>query len=51
MERVIELALELPGELRAFQVAGMDLKYVCVHRRAEAFQVDQNFDGAVCFAC
>ena len=53
VQRVIELALELPRELRALEVAGMNRKNVHVHAQGVILQiilqVDQNLDDAVSF--
>ena len=54
VEGVVELALELPGELRAIQIAGMDGKNVGVDWVGGIFpvdfQVDEDLDQAVRFA-
>jgi len=49
MQRIKKLPLQLPGELRAIKIAGMNGKYVRVHRCRGILQVDKNFDEAVDF--
>ena len=51
MQAIVELALEVPGELRVIQVPGMDRKHVGVHWNRRVPQVDQDLDAAVIFAC
>jgi len=54
VKRVVELALELPGELRAIEIARMDREYVSVHGGRAifqiVFQIDEDLDEAVGFA-
>ena len=50
VEAVVDLALEMPGELRMIEIAGMDWKHILVHRHGGVFQIDQNLDQAVRFA-
>ena len=50
VKRVVELALKLPGELGAVEVAGMDWEHVGVHGRGWIFQVDEDLYESVGFA-
>ena len=50
VQAVVELVLQMPGELRMIEVAGMDRKHVGVNRDGRALQIDQDFDNAVIFA-
>lgn len=49
VEGVVELALELPGELRTFQIAGMNLENVGMYRDCRVLQVNQNLDDSIGF--
>src|SRR5580700_4804117 len=40
VQRVVELALEAPFELRMVEVAGMEFKIIRVHRDRGAFELD-----------
>lgn len=50
MQAIVELALQMPGELGMLEVAGMNRKYVGVHRDGRVLQVDQHFDYTVVLA-
>jgi len=47
VEAVIDLALEVPCELRMIQVARVDRQHILMHRHARVLQIDQNLDDAV----
>ena len=49
VEGVVELALKLPGKLRAVKIAGMDREHVGVHGGDGIFQIDQDLDESVGF--
>ena len=51
MQAIVKLALQVPGELRMIQIAGMDREYVGMHRNRRVLQVDQNFDDAIAIPC
>ena len=42
--------LQVPGELRVIEVAGMNRKHVGVNRDRRVLQIDQHFDNAVVLA-
>jgi hypothetical protein len=49
VKAVVQLALELPGELRRSQLSRMKLKDVGVDRNWRVLEADQDFDGfALC---
>src|SRR5208283_2442375 len=50
VQAIVELALQMPGELGMLEVAGMNRKYVGVHRDGRVLQVDQHFDYTVVLA-
>ena len=50
MQAVIELVLQVPGELGMIEVAGMNRKHVGVNRDGRVLQIDQDLDNAVIFA-
>jgi len=50
MQAIVELALQMPCELGMLEVAGMNRKYVGVHRDGRVLQVDQHFDYTVVLA-
>ena len=50
MQRVVELALELPGELRTIEIAGMNCEYISVYRDRWILQIDEDLNEAVGFA-
>jgi hypothetical protein len=50
VERVVKLALQLPGELGTVHVAGMDLKHIGMHRSRWVLEIDENLDDTVCLA-
>jgi hypothetical protein len=43
VERVVELALEAPFELRVIEVAGMEIEIVRMHRNRGIFELDDDF--------
>ncbi len=49
VQRVVDLALEVPGELGVIEVAGMDLKLVGMHGDGRVLQIDQDLYDAVRF--
>jgi hypothetical protein len=49
VQRIVELALEIPGKLRVIEVSRMDLKLVGMHRDGRVLQIDQDFNHAVRF--
>jgi len=49
MERVVELALQVPGKLRLVEVAGMDGKAVGVDWDGRVLEIDQDLDHAAGF--
>src|SRR5271165_3783572 len=50
VQSVIELVLQMPGELRMIEVAGMDRKHIGVNGDGRVLQVDQNFDRSTVLA-
>ena len=50
VQRVVELALKIPGELRMIKVTRMDLKLVGVNRDGRVLQVDQDFNHSLILA-
>ena len=50
VQAVVELVLQMPGELRMIEVAGMNRKHVGVNWDGRVFQIDQHFDHAVVFS-
>ena len=50
MQAVVELALQVPGELGVIQVSGMDREHVGMDGNRRVLQVDQNLDDAIRFA-
>jgi len=47
VQRVVKLALQLPAELRALEVAGMNRKRIGVRPEGSVPQCDQNFDSFI----
>jgi hypothetical protein len=50
MQAVVELVLQMPGELGMIQIAGMNGEHVGVNGEGGVFQVNQNFDDAILLA-
>lgn len=50
MQAVVELALQIPGELGMIEVAWMNFKNVGMKRDRRVFQIHQNFDHTFIFA-
>jgi hypothetical protein len=50
MQTVIELVLQMPGELGMLKVASMNGKYVGMNRHRQVLEIDQNFDNTFVFA-
>src|ERR1035441_1214124 len=49
VQSIVELALQVPGELGMIEIAGMNREHVGVNRNRRVFQIDENFDSAVVF--
>ena len=47
VQAIIELVLQVPGELGMVQIAGMHFEHVGVNRDGRVLQIDQNFDPAI----
>ena len=50
MQSVVELVLEMPGELGMIEVAGVDWKHVGVDRNGRVLHINQDFDRSVVVA-
>jgi len=50
VQAVIELMLQVPGELRMVEIAGVNRKHVGMNRDGRVLEVDQNLDLSVIFA-
>ena len=47
VQRIVELALEAPFELRVIEVAWMKIEIISVHRNGFIFELDDDFDTVV----
>src|ERR1035438_4669675 len=50
VQAIIELTLQMPGELRMVEVAGVNRQHVGMNRDGRIFQIDQYFNGAMVLA-
>ena len=50
VQSIVELVLQVPGELGMVQIAGMHFEHVGGNRDGRVLQIDQNFDPAIVLA-
>jgi len=50
VQSIVELVLQMPGELRMIEIARVNWKHVGVNRDGRVLQIDEDFDHAVIFA-